>query len=46
MNVLSRNSSRTPRDIALAWLKSFGEALQAGDAAAAAGHFASRRPLA
>ena len=40
MNVLSRTRPDT-RDIALAWLKSFGDALQAGDAAAAAGHFAA-----
>ena len=40
MNVLSRTRPDT-RDIALAWLKSFGDALQAGDAAAAAGCFAA-----
>ena len=40
MNVLSRTRPDT-QDIALAWLKSFGVALEAGDAAAAAGHFAN-----
>ena len=40
MNVLSRTRPDT-QDIALDWLKSFGEALQSGDAAAAAGHFAA-----
>ena len=39
MNVLSRTRPDT-QDIALAWLKSFGVALEAGDAAAAAAHFA------
>src|SRR5438445_248177 len=40
MNVLSRTRPDT-RDIALAWLKSFGDALQAGGAASAAGCIAA-----
>ena len=37
MNVLSRTRPDT-QDIAFAWLKSFGAALQSGDAKAAGGH--------
>lgn len=40
MNVLSRTRPDT-QDIAVSWLKSFGAALQSGDAKAAAGHFAA-----
>ena len=40
MNVLSRTRPDT-QEIALAWLTSFGEALQSGDAVAAAGCFAA-----
>ena len=40
MNVISRTRPDA-QETALAWLKSFGEALQASDAAAAAGHFAA-----
>src|SRR3979490_241041 len=39
MNVISRTGPHA-QEIALSWLKSFAEALQANDAAAAAGHFA------
>jgi cation diffusion facilitator CzcD-associated flavoprotein CzcO len=40
MNVISR-TRHDAQEIALSWMKSFGEALQANDAAAAAGHFAA-----
>jgi cation diffusion facilitator CzcD-associated flavoprotein CzcO len=40
MNVISRTRPDA-QEIALSWLNSFGEALQAKDAAAAAGHFAA-----
>jgi cation diffusion facilitator CzcD-associated flavoprotein CzcO len=40
MNVISRTRPDA-QEIALSWLKSFAEALQANDAAAAAGHFAT-----
>jgi putative flavoprotein involved in K+ transport len=40
MNVISRPRHDTA-DIALSWLESFGAAVEAGDAKAAAGHFAA-----
>jgi cation diffusion facilitator CzcD-associated flavoprotein CzcO len=40
MNVISR-TRHDAQEIALSWLTSFGEALQANDAAAAASHFAA-----
>src|SRR5260370_8819067 len=40
MNVISR-TRHDAQEIAISWLKSFGEALQANDAAAAASHFAA-----
>ena len=40
MNVISR-PRHDVQDMAVSWLKSFGDALQSGDAAAAARHFAS-----
>src|SRR5260370_34109646 len=40
MNVISR-TRHDAQEIVLSWLTSFGEALQANDAAAAASHFAA-----
>src|ERR1700704_6214633 len=40
MNVISR-ARLDVRETVFSWLKSFGDALHSGDAAAAAGHFAA-----